>query len=67
MKKTFLFCFFVLLVQVSFAQQEKALKKLGQKPVYVLDSMEISQENFAKFDANRLTIVTIYSAKEAKK
>lgn len=62
--KYLLFTFFTL--SISFAQSpKKVLKKLGENPVFFIDSVSVSQEDLQKYDPNDISSVTVYKDKKA--
>lgn len=62
--KYLLFAFFTL--TISFAQSpKKVLKKLGEDPVFFIDSVSVSQEDLKKYDPNDISSVTVYKDKKA--
>lgn len=51
---------------ISFAQSPKrVLKKLGEKPVFFIDSVNVEQEDLQKYDPNEISSVTVYKDKQA--
>ncbi len=55
-----------LTLSISFAQSPKrALKKLGEKPVFFIDSVSVLQEDLQKYDPNEISSVTVYKDKKA--
>lgn len=62
--KYLLITFFTL--SFSFAQSPKrVLKKLGDKPVFFIDSVSVLQEDLEKYDPNEISSVTVYKDKKA--
>lgn len=49
-----------------FAQSPKrVLKKIGDSPIFFIDSLNVDQSELAKYDAEEIAVVTVYKDKEA--
>ncbi|REG91132.1 hypothetical protein [Flavobacterium aquicola] len=62
--KYLLITFFAL--SISFAQSpKKILKKLGEDPVFFIDSINVEKGDLQRYDPNQISSVTVYKDKEA--
>ncbi|OYU79346.1 MAG: hypothetical protein CFE23_14350 [Flavobacterium sp. BFFFF1] len=62
--KYLFFAFFTL--SLSFAQSpKKVLKKLGDNPVFFIDSVNVDKETLQQYDPNDISSVTVYKDKNA--
>ncbi|MBB4803065.1 hypothetical protein HNP37_003140 [Flavobacterium nitrogenifigens] len=51
---------------VSFAQSPKrAVKKLGDNPVFFIDSVNVDKDDLMKYSAEEISAVTVFKGKEA--
>lgn len=62
--KYLLITFFTL--SISFAQSPKRiLKKLGNNPVFFIDSINVEKDDLQKYNPNEISSVTVYKDKKA--
>lgn len=62
--KYLLIAFFTL--SISFAQSPKRiLKKIGDNPVFFIDSINVEKDDLQKYDPNQISSVTVYKDKQA--
>ena len=62
--KYLLITFFTL--SISFAQSPKRiLKKLGNNPVFFIDSINVEKDDLQKYDPKEISSVTVYKDKKA--
>lgn len=67
MKRILLPLLFASVLQVSAQEQspKRVINKLGNEPVYFIDSVRVSQEDVGKFNANDVAAVSVYKGKTA--
>jgi hypothetical protein len=62
----FLFCFTPLTL-IAQDSPKKALKKLGQNPIYIIDSVRVSKKEMLAYDVNQVTLVNMLTDSDAIK
>lgn len=62
----FLMCF-IPVTLIAQPGPKRAVKKLGQNPIYIIDSVRISKQEMLAYDANQVTLVTVLTDSDAIK
>ena len=66
MKRMLLFTLCSLTVLISIAQSpKKTIKKLGNNPIFFIDSVNVDNSELQKYDPTEIAQVTVYKDKEA--
>lgn len=65
MKQILLFVFSIVSMSVFAQSPKRAIKKLGNDPVFFIDSINVDKEELGKYNPQEIATVSVYKGKEA--
>jgi hypothetical protein len=65
MKQFLLFIFSIVTLSVTAQSPKRAIKKLGNDPVFFIDSVNVDKEELGKYNPQEIATVSVYKGKEA--
>lgn len=65
MKNKLIAIFFLTSISIFAQSPKRVLKKLGENPVFFIDSMNVDKDELQKYDPKDIAGVTVYKKKEA--
>ena len=66
MRRIFFFTLYLFIALISIGQSpKKTIKKLGNDPIFFIDSVNVDNSELQKYDPTEISHVTVYKDKEA--